>query len=62
MYIFEQKGEKCIFFLFFMTTNIMLSNKLKQGFPFIILPFYHFYTKNFANANQNQVRFLSECI
>lgn len=45
-----------------MTTNIMLSNKLKQGFPFIILPFYHFYTKNFANANQNQVRFLSECI
>lgn len=60
--ISSNKNEtKCIFFLFFMTTN-MLSNKLKQGFPFIILPFYHFYTKNIANANQNQVRFLSECI
>lgn len=30
------------FFLFFMTTNIMLSNKLKQAFP---LSFYHFIPK-----------------
>lgn len=27
-------------------------NKLKQSFPYN--PFYHLYTKNFENANQNK--------